>query len=81
MNLTFASYTIRSDGIDLRFTVNAPVAGQPTEYTIRLTDAEITGASTNEALRTLAVIKLSREIYATSIAARLEPLLGAVVTV
>jgi hypothetical protein len=81
MRLTFADYQIRSNGIDLRFTVSAPQPGQPTEYTVRLTDAEITNATTNEALRIAVTTKLARQIYAASIAARLDPLLGVEITV
>lgn len=81
MILTFADYQIKPGGIDLRFTVANPEPGKPAEYTVRLSDSEIQAANTNEALRIAVTTKLSRQITASAIAARLDPLVGVQITI
>jgi hypothetical protein len=81
MNLTFTSYEIRSDRIELLLTVTNPEPGMPATYTVRISDAELEAATTNSQLRALVAQKLVRQIQATAVASRLEPLIGATFTV
>jgi hypothetical protein len=81
MNLTFTSYEIRSDRIELLLTVVNPAPGMPATYTVRISDSELQGATTNALLRALVAQKLVRQIQATAVASRLDPLLGAAFTV
>ncbi len=81
MKLIIGEYAIVTGGIDLLLTVDKPEPGQPVEYNVRLTDDEIKNATTPQALQVLVVTRVNRQIHATSIGARLGPLLGAVLTV
>jgi hypothetical protein len=81
MNLTFTSYEIRSDRIELLMTVTNPEPGAPATYTVRVSDAELQGATTNSQLRALVAQKLNRQIQADAVASRLGPLVGATFTV
>ena len=81
MRLIFADYAVNEDDIALRFTVADPALGEPAEYTIRITEAEIASASTGPQLRALLTSKLTRQQQATVTTARLDALLGADLTI
>lgn len=73
---TFTQYDTTDSGITLRFTVDAPGAGRPSEWTIEITDAELGGISTLAQFRTLVIGKLQRKVANAGIGTKLDPLLG-----
>lgn len=80
-DLTFRSYEVQDDGIDMVFTNFDPGPGLPNDYAIRLTDAELAGVTTLAQLRTLVTNKLKRKLQAEGIGAKLNPLIGGVITI
>lgn len=80
-SLTFQSYEVVDTGVEMSFVNFTPGAGLPTDYTIIVTDSELSGVNTLAALRTLVTAKLQRKIQAAGIASKLEPLIGQTVTI
>lgn len=80
-DLTFLSYEITDLGTELEFLNPAPGAGKPTNYTILLTDTELSGVSTANQLRTLVTGKLQRKLQTANIASKLDPFIGQSVTI
>lgn len=74
--MTFLGYDVIDLGISMRFVCLLPGAGQPTDYSIVLTDAELAGVSTQPQLATLVRTKLERKFRATNIASKLDPFIG-----
>ena len=74
MNLTLIGYTILNDGIELIFK-------EVDDHIIFFTDAELDGLANLQALRTACIAKLQRKIHKTSIAAKLDPLIGQTITI
>lgn len=81
MNLTFIDYAVTDNGVEMRFLADNPGAGNPSYYTILITDAEIAGISTAPQLRTLVTTKLNRKLRATGFATKLDPFIGQSVTI
>jgi hypothetical protein len=79
--MTFASYTVEDGGIRLRFVCSNPGGGEPSDYDVFVTDAEITATANLPALRTLVTDKLERRYRATTVAARLDPLIGQTIVI
>lgn len=80
-DLTFLRYEVQDDGVVLEFVNFSPGPGKPTNYTIKLTDAELSGVTTLPQLRTLVTAKLQRKIQASGVATKLDGLIGATVTI
>ena len=80
-SLTFLSYEVEDTGIEMEFLNPTPGPGKATNYTIFVTDAELSGVSTPAQLRTLVVAKLQRKIQASGIASKLDTFIGQSVTI
>lgn len=70
------AYEVRDDGILMNFVCNAPGPGQPTGYSILLTDAELALVTTQAQLASLVTTKLNRKIRSTGIASKLNTFIG-----
>ena len=81
VSLMFVSYMVTVDGILLRFRSPDPGPGEASELEILLTDTELAGVTTQLQLRNLVQTKLERQIRATGIASKLDPLIGQTLTV
>jgi hypothetical protein len=81
--LTFDSFEVQDNGTTLlKFVCTDPGPGEPTDYTVTVTDAELAAATTTPLLRTLIQGKLDRKIRAASgISTRLSPFVGQTLTV
>lgn len=80
--MTFEGYDIlETGGIIMKFVCANPGGGNPSDYTVYITDAELTGTSNTAALRTLVTTKLNRKYRATGLATKLDPLIGQTVTI
>lgn len=78
---TFSSYSTTDTGIDLRFVIDDPGPGRPSEWTVALSDAELAGISTMAQFRSLVIAKLQRKVLNAGIGARLDPLIGQTVQI
>lgn len=78
---TFSSYSITDTGIELKWVCAAPGSGEPNDYSIFVTDAELGGVTNLATFRTLVDAKLARKFRAANIASRLDSLIGQTRTV
>lgn len=78
--LTFTGYTVEDGGITLRFLCGDPGGGEPSDYTVLLTDAEIATVANAAQFRSLVLGKLQRKLRASGIATRLDLYIGQSVT-
>lgn len=74
--LTFTGYTVTDFGVDLRFVCADPGPGEPNDYRVFVSDAELAAVGTLAQFRTLVDGKLSRTIRAATIASRLDQFIG-----
>ncbi|TXH55724.1 MAG: hypothetical protein E6Q97_08170 [Desulfurellales bacterium] len=79
--LTFVKYEVGDNGISLTFHDPDPGPGARATHTVSLTDGELEAANTLSLLRAAIEAKLQRKLLAQGIADRLEPLLGASLTI
>lgn len=80
MNFRFTGYQILDDGILMTFDrIDAGREGYG--YQIHLSDAELSGVSTNPQLRTLVQTKLRRKMQAEGIGTKLDGFVGMTVTI
>lgn len=79
--LTFQSYEVEDTGVAMTFVNFTPGAGLPTDYTIRVTDAELAAVTTAVQLRNLVTTKLQRKLQAAGIASKLDTFIGQSVTI
>lgn len=79
--MVFTDYAITDDGIGLHFVCGNPGAGQPSDYTIELTDTELAGVVTALALKNLATDKLNRKFRSANIASKLDAIVGQSITI
>lgn len=79
--LTFSGYDVNDDGTVLRFVCADPGAGEPSEYSVLLTDADLSAVSTQPQLRTLVISKLQRRYRAAVVASKLDQFVGQSVTI
>lgn len=84
--LVFTRYEVARDGVKLWFVCHDPGPGQPSDYEIFFTDAEL-GITTTPIVVTniqtfgdACIQKLKRHYRAEQIAAKLEPLIGRTLT-
>ena len=75
-HFTFTSYEVTDGGIRMFFVCTDPGPGQPNDYDIFLTDAELAPITTAPQLNTLVTNKLNRKIRAVNIAPKLDPFIG-----
>lgn len=74
--LQFTGYTMEEAGARLNFLALDPGAGEPNNYQILLTIAELATVTTQAALRTLVMDKLNTLLRALGVAAKLDPFIG-----
>lgn len=79
--LQFTSYEVKNDGISLGFTCFDPGAGEANDYTVFVSDTELSGISNLSQFRTLVLSKLQRKYRAQGIASKLDSLIGQEVTI
>lgn len=79
--MTFTAYDVEDDGIRLRFVCSNPGGGEPSDYDILLTDAELAGVSTQAQLKTLVTTKLQRRWRAYGIASKIDQFVGQSITI
>ena len=74
--LTFTSYEVTNEGIDFHFVSPDPGPGEPSDYFVLITDAELATVTTQLQLRTLVRDRLERKLRATGIASKLDQFIG-----
>lgn len=81
--LTFTGYRIVDSplGVELQFLCADPGGGEPSDYTVLITDTEWATAANPAARRTLIQNKLNRKYRATGLANTLDPLIGTTLVV
>jgi len=80
--MTFVGYDIiETGGISMKFVCSNPGGGEPSDYTVFITDAELTGTANLAALKTLVTDKLKRRYRATGLSTKLDPLIGSTITI
>lgn len=79
--MTFTAYTVLDDVILMRFVCSNPGGGEPSDYTVTITDAELNGTANVAALKTLVTTKLQRKFRANGLATKLDPLIGNTITI
>jgi hypothetical protein len=79
--MTFVGYRIEGTGLTMQFVCSNPGGGEPSDYDVFLTDAEVTGTANLAALKTLVTTKLNRKYRATGLATKLDPLIGQTITI
>jgi hypothetical protein len=77
----FLRYEVEDSSVLLEFLNAAPGPGNPTNYTIRLTDTELASLTTSVLLRNAVQAKLRRKLQAEGVAAKLDPFIGQTVTI
>jgi hypothetical protein len=80
-SFVFTSYEVGIEGVRCLFVCHNPGPGQPTDYLIQCTDAEIAQVTTQAQLRDLMTTKLNRSIRRTGFAAKLDPFIGQSLTI
>ena len=81
--MTFMDYQLLDNplGIEFHFVCSNPGPGQPSDYTVIVTDAEWAAATNNTQRRTLVTNKLQRKYRAAGLATALDGLIGSTFTV
>lgn len=79
--MTFASYEVEDTGTRLRFVCANPGGGEPSDYSVFLTDADLAGISSTSALKALVTSKLNRQYRSAGIATKLDALIGQSITI
>ena len=79
--LTFTSYAIQDTNITLSFVCADPGPGEPSDYEITVTDAELALAIGGVQVRTLITDKLKRKLRAQGLATKLNAAIGAQITI
>lgn len=74
--LVFTRYEVTDSGITMIFVCSNPGGGEPSEYPITVTDAELSTVTNVATFRTLVDAKLQRRYRANGIASKLDPLIG-----
>lgn len=79
-SLTFVRYEVERDGVTLWFECYDPGPGQPSDYPVFVTNAELAGITTVQQFGELVLAKLKRYYRADGIASRLDSMLGRSIT-
>lgn len=79
--LTFTAYQIAESGVVMDFVCSDPGPGMATDWSITLTDTDLSVVTTGAQFRTLVQTRLSRLIRGTGLASKLDSLIGQSVTV
>ena len=74
--MRFEDYEVVDQGISLHFVCIDPGPGMNSDYYVLLTDADLTGVSTQAELASLVRTRLQRRYRATGIATKLDPFIG-----
>lgn len=75
-SFTFTSYTVEDVGTTMRFVCANPGPGEPNDYSILVTDADLSTVSTDPQFTALVRSKLQRKIRASGISDKLDSRLG-----
>ena len=79
--LTFTGYTVVDTVTTLKFVCADPGAGQPSDYSVDITDAEAATAVSGATFLSLVQAKLNRKYRATGLASFLDARIGGTITV
>ncbi len=79
--MVFNSYEVIDNGINLHFVCSNPGGGEPSDYYVLATDAELATITTQVQLKTLVTTKLQRKLRAQGIATKLDALIGQSITI
>ena len=79
--MAFVGYEVVDDGIAFRFVCGDPGGGEPSDYYVFMTDAELAAVTTAAQLRTALTTKLGRKLRATGIASKLDSFIGSTITI
>jgi hypothetical protein len=79
--MVFTSYVVEDEGIRFHFVCANPGPGQPTDYYVHCTDAEIATVTTQSDLRILLTDKLNRSIRTAGLGPKLDSFIGQSITV
>lgn len=74
--LVLSDYLTDDEGVVIHFVSPNPGPGQASDYYLRLTDADLTGAVTDVALRALINTKLRKKFRAVGVAVKIDPLIN-----
>ena len=74
--MRFDSYTVEDNGIQFHFVCIDPGPGMNSDYYVLVTDAELTGVTSQAQLASLITTKLQRRYRATGAASKLDPFIG-----
>jgi hypothetical protein len=77
----FLRYEVEDASVLMEFLNANPGPGNPSNYTIRFTDAELAAVTTNLQLRNAVQVKLRRKLQAEGIASKLDAFIGMSVTI
>jgi hypothetical protein len=77
----FLRYEVEDSGVLLEFLNQNPSPGSQTNYTIRITDTELAAVTTQVQLRGAIQSKLKRKLQAEGVSSKLDPFIGATVTI
>jgi hypothetical protein len=76
----FMHYVVEDSAIAMEFSGDN-IGGEPTNYTIRFTDTELSAVTTQLQLRNAVQAKLRRKLQAEGIALKLDGFIGMTVTI
>ena len=79
-SMVFTRYEIERDGVVLWFVCPDPGAGEPSDYAIYFTNAELAAVTDLASFQTACLTKLKRVYRAEGIATRLDGLIGRTLT-
>lgn len=79
--LTFLDYLVEDGGVRMNFVSPDPGPGQPSFYTILLTDADLAAVTTQPQLKSLVTTKLQRICRAQGFTTKLDPFIGQSLTI
>ena len=80
-SFTFLGYEVEDSGVVMEFLNSAPGPDRPSNYTIRLTDAELGAVTTQLQLRNAVQAKLRRKIQGEGVSAKLDAFIGQTITI
>ena len=76
MDMTFTGYCVEDAGVRLNFVAGTRSGGEPSDYSIFATDAELASLTSAADFLTFVTARLNRKVKAVGIAARLDGLIG-----
>ena len=74
--MRFERYSILDDQVDLYFLCRSPGPGEPNEYRVSITDAEMTAIGNLQEFRNLVDAKLKRQFRGQNVSYKLDQFIG-----